>query len=92
MAADEANALSNIHLLLDALESQQHSTVVSLNAKEVGVSRDVCSVKIPGHIASAVPGICKISQKSLLVQSGKNSQHACLGIKWLQMLMWPMTS
>ena len=42
MAADEATALSNIHLLLDTLESQQHSTVVSLNAKEVGSARECC--------------------------------------------------
>ena len=49
MAADEAGALSNIHLLLDTLESQQHSTVASLNAKEVGVARNARSVKIPCH-------------------------------------------
>ena len=59
MAADEAAALSNIHLLLDTLESQQHSTVASLNAKEVGVARNARSVKIPGHTASAVSGICR---------------------------------
>ena len=35
VAADEAIALSNIHSLLDTLDSQQHSTAASLSAKEV---------------------------------------------------------
>ena len=59
MAADEATALSNIHLLLDTLESQRHSMVASLTGKEVSIARNICNVKIPGHNASAVPVICK---------------------------------
>ena len=59
MAADEATALSNIHLLLDTLESQQHSMVVSLKAKEVSSARDVDSVEILGHNALAASSICK---------------------------------
>ena len=43
MAADEATALSNIHLLLDTLESQRHGSLASLNAKEVSIVRAFCT-------------------------------------------------
>ena len=57
MAADEAAALSNIHGLLDLLESQRQSVLGSLDATEVG-----CSF-------TASPCVCNIQDTALHMAS-----------------------